>query len=139
MDTPETPERIFKLCLAEESSKFQAEGRVCSGLDRQDGFVHLSDRTSAPVVAELFFKEVADLRLIELSAAHLPGDVFWVAGKMGDAAPPSPADGCLTMHYLVPDGCVHVYGGAGVPTSAIVREEAVPLGADGKHTFPDWL
>jgi len=63
-----------------------------------------TDRTSAPVVAGLFFVGVTDLRLIELSAAKLPGTVEWVVGKMGDAAPPEPAAGCLTVHFLIPDG-----------------------------------
>jgi uncharacterized protein (DUF952 family) len=135
----ETPDRIFKLCIEEESAKFKTEGKICSGLDQADGFVHLSDRTSAPVVAGLFFKEAKDLRLIELSAAKLPGSVSWVVGKMGDEAPATPSGDALTIHYLIPDGCVHVYGSAGVPTSAIVREEAVPLGPDGKHVFPAWL
>jgi hypothetical protein len=63
-----------------------------------------ADRTSAPVVAGLFFIGAADLRLIELSAAKLPGAVQWAVGKMGDAAPPEPAPGCLTVHFLIPDG-----------------------------------
>ena len=66
--------------------------------------VSRADRTSAPVVARLFFAEAADLRLIEFSAAKLPGTVQWVVGKMGDAAPVDPAPGCLTIHYLLPDG-----------------------------------
>jgi uncharacterized protein (DUF952 family) len=45
---------------------FKASGRVLSSLDAADGFVHLSDRTSAPVVAALFFKEATDLQLLEL-------------------------------------------------------------------------
>ena len=97
--------------------------------------------TSAPVVAKLFFTTATDLKLIELSAAQLPSTVSWVVGKMGDAPPPTPEDGsgCVTIHYLLPDGCVHVYGGDGVPTSAIVREADVPLGEDGVHVFPEWL
>ena len=133
-------DRIFKLCSAEEGAQFEADGVICSSLDRTDGFVHLSDRASAPVVAKLFFTTCDDLKLIELSAARLPGTVSWIVGKMGDEAPPTPPAGELAIHYLLPDGCVHVYGGDGVPTSAIVRQADVPRdAATGVHTFPEWL
>ena len=137
MELTTGPERIFKLCVADESARFQAAGTIRSELDAADGFIHLSDRTSAPVVAGLFFSTAKDLRLIELASSKL-APLSWVVGKMGDAAP-TPAEGELAIHYLIPEGCVHVFGAGGVPTSAIVREEAVPLGADGKHVFPDWL
>jgi hypothetical protein len=53
----EIPRRVFKLTTESESATFQAEKTICSGLDAADGFIHLSDRTSAPVVAKLFFTE----------------------------------------------------------------------------------
>jgi hypothetical protein len=65
------------------------------------------------------------LRLIELDAEKLPATVKWVVGKMGDPAP-AVGEGETVVHYLVPDGCVHV------------REDAVPL-EGGVHTFPEWL
>ena len=65
------------------------------------------------------------------------GPVDWVVGVMGDAAPPASEAGS-TVHYLIADGCVHVHG-ASVNTNAIVRKEAVPLGPDGVHCFPQWL
>merc|ERR1719253_1985256 len=68
----EIPTRVFKLCVAEESAAFQSSKQICSSLDKADGFIHLSDRTSAPVVAKLFFTEATDLRLIELDATKLP-------------------------------------------------------------------
>jgi len=135
-----TIDRIFKLCVASESAHFTASGKICSSLDQTDGFITLSDRTSAPVVAKLFFSTAEDLKLIELSAAKLPGTVHWIEGKMGDEDPPKPSAGEITIHYLLPGGCVHVFGDDGVPTSAIVREAQVPLDkATGVHTFPDWL
>ena len=48
------------------------------------------------------------------------------------------ASGHTMIQYIVPDGCVHVYGPEGVPTDAIVREDAVPL-VDGSFVFPSWL
>ena len=134
------PDRVFKLCVASESAQFAAAGTICSSLDRADGFIHLSDRSSAPTVARLFFANAADLKLIELSVALVSSSVVWVVGQMGDAAPPAPlGDDAVTIHYMLPDGCVHVYGSSGVPTSAIIREADVPLEADGTHKFPAWL
>lgn len=144
MSVVEAPNRIFKLATQAEADAFQSTGQIASSLDLSDGFIHLSDRTSAPVVARLFFGETEDLVLIEIEAEKLPGpSCEWVVGKMGDAAPSmdtqfSSAD--TVVHYLIPDGCVHVYGIKGVPTSAIVRQEHVPLDKKtGVHVFPDWL
>jgi len=137
----DVPRRVFKLATAAEASSFHKGGRILSSLDKQDGFVHLSDRTAGPVVAKLFFKDCTDLQLIEVDAEKLPGPVNWIVGSMGDPGPEAveQARAATTVHYLRPDGCVHVYGDAGVPVSTIVREEAVPLGTDGTHVFPEWL
>jgi uncharacterized protein (DUF952 family)/mannose-6-phosphate isomerase-like protein (cupin superfamily) len=142
----DVPRRVFKLAVASEVDGFKASGLIASGLDKADEFVHLSDRTSGPVVASLFFKESTDLQLIEIDANLLPGPINWIVGKMGDAPPDEAArnkgGGAFptTIHYLIPDGCVHVYSSTlGVPMEAVVRMEAVPLGADGVHQFPGWL
>ena len=79
-----------------------------------------------------------DLFILELDASKLAGPVEWVVGRMGDAPPPAPTSG-TTVHYLIADGCVHVFGPAGVSMGAVVRKAAVPLGKDGVHVFPDWL
>merc|ERR1712194_704871 len=133
----DTPRRIFKIATAEELKAFKEGGKVDSSLDKADGFVHLSDRSAPPVVAGLFFKGCKDLHLLELDADKLAGPVRWIVGSMGDAAPSEAAreGAATTVHYLRSDGCVHVYGGAGVSMDAIVREEAVPLGANGEHVF----
>ena len=63
----------------------------------------------------------------------------WVVGTSGDQPPTAAAQSkaATTVHYMIADGCVHVYGGA-VGVDAIVRQESVPLGPNG-HQFPDWL
>jgi uncharacterized protein (DUF952 family) len=138
----ETPKRIFKLATQVEADAFQSSGQICSSLDQADGFIHLSDRSSAPVVARLFFTAATDLVLIEVDAEKLPGTCEWVVGKMDDAAPSMQdrtADSTV-VHYLLPDGCVHVYGAQGVPVTAVVRQERVPYNSDTKeHDFPTWL
>lgn len=113
-------------------------GKIDSSLDKADGFVHLSDRTSPPKVASLFFKGAKDLHLLELDATKLAGPISWVCGAMGDSPPADVGASGTTVHYLVADGCVHVYG-APVATSCIVRRAKVPLGKDGVHVFPEWL
>lgn len=139
--TVQPPKRVFKLCVAEELTSFEAAGTICSSLDKTDGFVHLSDRTSPKKVAALFFKGAPDLFLLELDATLFAGPIHWVAGVMGDAPPSASvlAAAATTVHYLIADGCVHVFGAAGVSMSAVVRKAKVPLGADGVHVFPDWL
>ena len=77
-----------------------------SSLDHADGFIHLSDRTSPPKVASLFFKDAKDLQLLEIDASCLAGPVQWVVGVMGDAPPNKAtlAAASTTVHYLVADG-----------------------------------
>jgi len=134
------PHRLFKIAVPAESASFQETKRIESDLDRADGFIHLSDRNMPPIVASLFFKDEKDLKLIEIDTTKLQGPVNWVVGKMGDVADTSTFDeNAITIHYLLPDGCAHVYGKAGVCTDSIVREEDVTLGADGVHVFPEWL
>mmetsp|Transcript_5625 Transcript_5625/g.9714 ORF Transcript_5625/g.9714 Transcript_5625/m.9714 type:complete len:155 (+) Transcript_5625:125-589(+) len=141
LDASSVPRRVFKLAVAEESAAFQKCGQIESGLDKGDGFIHLSDHTSARVVAKMFFTTCTDLRIMEIDAHQFAGPVQWLGGEMGDASPPADvlAKASTTVHFWKTDGCVHVYGSAGVKTSAIVREEAVPLGPDGTHVFPAWL
>ena len=90
--------------------------------------------------AGLFFTEATDLVLLELDPTKLPGTINWIVGEMGDAGPDEAAQAgsSTTVHFLKPDGCVHVYGVDGVPMSSLVREAAVPL-VEGKHVFPEWL
>ena len=139
--TLQPPTRLFKLATAAEVAKFEASGKISSQLDTADGFVHLSDRTSPRKVAALFFAGAQDLFLLELDARSLAGPIHWIAGVMGDTPPSAPvlAAAKTTVHYLVSDGCVHVYGSAGVSMGAVVRRAPIPLGADGVHVFPEWL
>ena len=150
------PRRVFKLCTHSELEKFVASGHVCSGLDTADGFVHLSDATSARTVAKLFFSDCKDLVLLEIDAWKF-GAPAWVrdAAAPDKAAAPTAAlarCGAATprlVHYLYHHGCVHLYattgetgGGAAdvLPMAMVVRQAEVPLLPDGSaHVFPDWL
>eukprot|EP00928_Gymnodinium_smaydae_P062279 TRINITY_DN46186_c0_g1_i1.p1 TRINITY_DN46186_c0_g1~~TRINITY_DN46186_c0_g1_i1.p1 ORF type:complete len:140 (-),score=35.50 TRINITY_DN46186_c0_g1_i1:257-676(-) len=134
--------RMFKLAVASEIESFKAQGKVQSTLDTTDGYIHLSDSTAPPTVAKLFFTTAADLHILEIDESKLAGPVTWVKGKMGDAPPDEAtikANPGVTVHYLLPEGCVHVYGAQGVPMDAVMRQGECPLGADGVHKFPEWL
>lgn len=137
----DVPQRVFKLATAAEAKAFQANQTISSELDQKDGFVHLSDRNSALVVAKLFFAECTDLRLFEIDAGKLKAPVNWIVGATGDAGPDNTEKSAAStvVHFLKKDGCVHVYGNAGVTLDMVVREAAVPLGEDGVHKFPEWL
>ena len=136
----QVPNRLFKLATSAEIATFTQTGRIESSLDQKDRFVHLSDRTSPPNVARLFFDGAKDLHLIELNADLLTGPVQWMVGPVGTA----PSAGTLAaaptvVHYDHSCGCVHVYG-ASVSTAAVVRtSQALELDDDGVHRMPLWL
>mmetsp|Transcript_14224 Transcript_14224/g.20939 ORF Transcript_14224/g.20939 Transcript_14224/m.20939 type:complete len:136 (-) Transcript_14224:212-619(-) len=134
----EVPKKVYKLAISSEVQSFHTTGKICSSLDATDQFIHLSDRNAVPNVAKMFFTEATDLHLMEINAEILPSPVNWVVGKMGDEAPVQNDEAGVTVHYLLPEGCVHVFGQQGVPMSAVLREEHVPL-VDDSHVFPAWL
>eukprot|EP00929_Paragymnodinium_shiwhaense_P122096 TRINITY_DN94647_c0_g1_i1.p1 TRINITY_DN94647_c0_g1~~TRINITY_DN94647_c0_g1_i1.p1 ORF type:complete len:140 (-),score=45.98 TRINITY_DN94647_c0_g1_i1:317-736(-) len=134
--------RMFKLAVASEIETFTKSGKVQSTLDTTDGYIHLSDESAPPTVAKLFFTTAADLHLLEIDESKLAGPVTWVPGKMGDNPPDEAtikANPGVTVHYLLPEGCVHVFGEQGVPMDAVIRQAPCPLGEDGVHAFPEWL
>eukprot|EP00747_Dinoflagellata_sp_TGD_P188115 gnl/TRDRNA2_/TRDRNA2_46608_c0_seq2.p1 gnl/TRDRNA2_/TRDRNA2_46608_c0~~gnl/TRDRNA2_/TRDRNA2_46608_c0_seq2.p1 ORF type:complete len:153 (-),score=32.10 gnl/TRDRNA2_/TRDRNA2_46608_c0_seq2:30-488(-) len=134
--------RMFKLAVASEVETFKASSLVKSSLDAKDGFVHLSDCNGARVVAKLFFKDATDLQIFEVDESKLQGPVNWIVGKMGDEPPDAARLDAAptTVHYLLPNGCVHVYSAAGVSWHAVKRSADVPLGEDGEtRSFPEWL
>jgi len=133
---------MFKLAVASEIESFHKLGKVQSSLDTADGYIHLSDCSAPPTVAKLFFTTAADLHILEIDESKLSGPVTWVKGKMGDEPPDEgtiKGNPGVTVHYLLPEGCVHVYGDQGVPMKAVMRQAKCPLGKDGVHRFPEWL
>lgn len=130
-------DRVFKLATSAEVERFKEKNRILSDLDLKDGFVHLSDANAAPVVAKMFFANVQDLMLLEVDAEKVPAPVEWIQGKMSDPAPPR-KDASSVIHYLLPEGCVHVYGEQGVPWDAVSKCVPLPL-KDSVHSFPSWI
>jgi len=136
----DTPSRVFKLATGSEVRQFAEKQQILSELDAKDGFVHLSDARAVRIVAARFFSDSKDLMLLEVDPERLPKPLTWLHGTMGDAEPDLDARqaAASVLHYLRPDGCVHVYGPAAVPYTAVTRSEAVALAQDG-HIFPAWL
>eukprot|EP00435_Cladocopium_sp_Y103_P044585 s696_g12.t1 len=114
--------RVFKLATSSDVQRFKEQKHVWSDLDQKDGFVHLSDSSAAPNVARMFFANVEDLMILEIDAEKIPQPAKWIQGKMTDPEPTADV-----IHYLLPEGCVHVYGSERiVPWEAVARCEAVP-------------
>lgn len=130
-------QRVFKLATAAEVQRFEEEKQVLSGLDEKDGFVHLSDASAARMVAERFFPG-QDLTVLELDLEKLPQPIRWIQGTMTDPEPERSLrqQASSVVHYLKPDGCVHVYGT--VSMEMVVQSAAVCC-QDGKHSFPAWM
>merc|ERR1712224_559997 len=97
--------------------------------------------TAVKKVASLFFKGADDLYLLELNSEKFDS-AHWFVTVPGDPPPDKAsrdAAGVTAVHYLMADGCVHVYNDNGVSTDCIVKESKIPLGTDGAHVFPDDL
>ena len=159
------PDLVYKVCTVEEFEKFKESGVIASALDRQDGFVHLSDSTMSSKVAGLFFKQCQNVVVLELNATKLgppkkgtsvvrssvgSGDAIeWIIGTTQDDHPSQETltENETIVHYLLPEGCIHVYslsfvtsGVVGLDLSqAFIRSSLCPLGADGFHEMPAWL
>jgi uncharacterized protein (DUF952 family) len=89
------------------------------------------------MVAKYFYKGVKNLILIEIDPKKLPGKTECVVSKLDDFNSSEKRNADTIVHCVVPAGAVHVFGE--VPTSSIVRQEAVPLNDENTHVFPAWL
>lgn len=81
-----------------------------SELDAKDGFIHLSSGDQVPETAKLFFKDHAELWLLEIPLVPLndgPGHVIWEGGR----------------------GCAHLYD-ASIGAAEVSRVTKVKRGSD---------
>jgi uncharacterized protein (DUF952 family) len=110
-------ESIYKIMSRGEWAAAQAEGRYAgSAHDRRDGFIHFSTAAQAAETAARHFAGQSDLVLIEVDAARLGAELRWEPSRGGALFP-------------------HLY--AELPLDAAVSVAPLPLGADGRHRFPD--
>jgi len=110
---------IFHVCRAAEWAAAQAAGLYHgSSQDQADGFIHFS---SAAQLAESVAKHRAGqdgLLLLAVDPAALGAALKWEPARGGQLFP-------------------HLYGA--LPLAAVLSARPLPLGADGRHVFPEPL
>lgn len=113
---------VHKLMTGDEWRAMRTEGvHRGGGHDRRDGFVHLSATSQVRESAAKHRAGEADLWLVCLDAAVLGPVLRW-----------EPASGGRR-----PGLFPHLYGD--LPLAAVRGVFALPLDADGRHRFPEWV
>jgi len=108
---------IYKICpaalwhAAERAGAFHG-----SPVDRRDGFIHFSTAVQVVETAAKHFAGEGDLVLVAVDAGRLGDRLRWEPSRGGALFP-------------------HLYGA--LPIGAVNRVEALPLGPDGRHVFPE--
>jgi uncharacterized protein (DUF952 family) len=108
---------IYKICSTELWREAERAGRFGGApLDERDGFIHFS---TAAQVAETAAKHLAGAggqMLVAVDAGALDGALKWEPSRGGDLFP-------------------HLYGALSL--QAVLWAVPLPLGADGRHVFPE--
>jgi uncharacterized protein (DUF952 family) len=110
---------VYKICPralwqeAERTGVFRG-----SPLDRRDGFIHFSTAGQAKETAAKHFAGESDLMLVAVDAAALGDRLKWEPSRGGALFP-------------------HLYGDLAL--EAVQNVVDLPLGADGRHVFPESL
>lgn len=111
---------IYTLVRAADWRAALAAGRYDgSPDDSRDGFLHFSTATQVRASAAKHRAGVADLLLVAVDAAALGPALRWEAAR--------------SRPGLFP----HLYGP--LPLAAVRAVTPLPLGADGRHLFPDLI
>jgi uncharacterized protein (DUF952 family) len=111
------PATIYKICQltlwreAERAGVLQG-----AGVDARDGFIHFSTAAQVGETAAKHFAGAADLVLLAVDADALGGALKWEVSRGGDLFP-------------------HLYDA--LPLGAVRWAKPLPLGADGRHVFPE--
>lgn len=108
---------IYKICPAGLWREAERVG-VFSGapVDFSDGYIHFSDAAQVAETAARHFAGVTDLVLLAVDAAALGPALRYEPSRGGAMFP-------------------HLYGK--LPLSAVRWAKPLPLGADGRHVFPE--
>ena len=108
---------IYKICDAAQWRQAQASGMFRgAGVDAQDGYIHFSGPDQVVETAAKHFAGIADLVLVAVDAAALGAALKWERSRGGALFP-------------------HLHGG--LPLAAVLWAKPLPLGADGRHVFPE--
>ena len=113
---------IYTLVRASDWRAAEAAGEYRgSADDRRDGFLHFSAAAQVRESAAKHRAGEADLLLVAVEAAALGVALRWEPAAGGQR----------------PGLFPHLYGP--LPLAAVRSAVAVPLGADGRHVFPDGI
>jgi uncharacterized protein (DUF952 family) len=108
---------IYKICPAALWREAERVGAFHgSPADRRDGFIHFSMAAQVAETVEKHFSGERDLVLVAVDAGRLGDRLRWEPSRGGALFP-------------------HLYGE--LPLEAVHRVEALPLGPDGRHVFPE--
>ena len=113
------PKLIFKILHRDEWTQAQKDSGIFRGsaIDLQDGFIHFSTAGQSVETAAKWFSGQSDLLLVAVETATLADALRWEPSRDGDLFP----------HLYAPFLSCNV--------ARWVKE--LPLGADGRHIFPD--
>jgi len=110
---------IYKICSAALWREAEGAGAFRgSAVDLRDGYIHFSAAEQVAETAAKHFSGERDLVLVAVDAAALGEALRWEPSRGGALFP-------------------HLYGPLRV--SAVRRIDPLPLGADGRHVFPELL
>jgi uncharacterized protein (DUF952 family) len=111
------PTIIYKICdaatwrAAEEAGTFHG-----AGIDERDGYIHFSSAAQVKETAGMHFAGVAGLLLVAVDASRLGPALKWEPARGGALFP-------------------HLYGVLAL--DRVLWAKPLPLGADGRHVFPE--
>jgi uncharacterized protein (DUF952 family) len=108
---------IYKICPAPLWRAAGAEGVFRgSPIDLADGYIHFSTAGQVADTAARHFAGERGLVLAAIDSARLTAPLRYEAARNGDLFP-------------------HLYGA--LPLAAVLWVKPLPLGADGRHVFPE--
>jgi uncharacterized protein (DUF952 family) len=108
---------IYKICTQAQWREAELTG-VFHGapVDFEDGYIHFSGPDQVVETAAKYFARMTDLLIVAVDAAALGDGLRWESARGGALFP-------------------HLYGV--LPLAAVVWTKPLPLGADGRHVFPE--
>ena len=108
---------IYKICSEALWREAERAGVFAgAAIDLEDGYIHFSTAAQAPETAARHFAGQGDLVLVAIDAGALGDGLRWEPSRGGDLFP-------------------HLYGPLRLDAVRWVRP--LPLGADGRHVFPE--
>ncbi len=108
---------IYKISPRAAWQQAEAAGRFTGApVDLADGYIHFSTAAQAVETAAKHFAGQADLVLVAVDVARLGEALRWEPSRGGALFP-------------------HLY--ADLMMDAVLWVKPLPLGADGRHAFPD--